>query len=241
MKQERMAVTENVKKSVSMLKYLMNRPKLEMVGLGLIYGAPGLGKSRFARRFAMQNDMMYIRLESTSTAKSFAVDLYDLLCRRYNLSEGQARGSANKIFNMCIDILNDADDPIIFIDEIDYAFSYQNKPLLGAIRDIVDETLSIIVLVGMQDAKKQLLKANAHYFDRCNYFVQFQNLTEKDIGNVFAEISDVKVEYEVVKQIKAATSGTLRKVIKLLHAIEKIAKAKSLESVTLKDVKGIIG
>jgi replication-associated recombination protein RarA len=239
MKQSKLAMTQNVEKSVVMLNYLLKRPKLEMVGLGLIYGAPGLGKSRFARRFAIQNDFMYMRLESTSTAKTFLVDFYNLLARRYNVG-ARPRGNANKILSMCIEILHDAKDPVIFIDEIDYAFTYQNKALLGAIRDIVDETLSVIVLVGMQDAKKSLLRANAHYFDRCNYFVEYKKLNTKDITNIFNEISDVEVTAPAIARISKATDGTLRKVIKILHAVEKIAASKGLTKIEEKDIRGIV-
>ncbi|MDZ4121607.1 MAG: hypothetical protein U1C33_04260 [Candidatus Cloacimonadaceae bacterium] len=46
------------------------------------------------------------------------------------------------------------EDLIIIIDEIDYA--YKHEALLGSIRDIVDETLSIVILVGMQTSKDRL-------------------------------------------------------------------------------------
>jgi Cdc6-like AAA superfamily ATPase len=239
MKQEKLAMTDNVRKSVVMLNYLLKRPKLEMVGLGLIYGAPGLGKSRFTRRFAIQNDFMYMRLESTSTAKTFLVDFYNLLARRYNIGE-RPRGTANKILKMCIEVLHDANDPVVFIDEIDYAFTSTNRALLGAIRDIVDETLTVIVLVGMQDAKKQLLRANAHYFDRCNYFVEYKKLNVHDINNIFSEISDIEVTDAAIKRIAKATDGTLRKAIKILHAVEKIAAAKGLKQIDEKDIRGIV-
>lgn len=241
MQENKMALTENVKKSIKMIRYLLNRPKMEMVGLGLLYGAPGLGKSRFAKRFAIQNNFMYIRLESTTTAKSFADDLYELLCRKYNFSPLKIGSkSSNYVFNLCKEILNDAQDPVIFVDEIDYAFTYAGKQLLGSIRDLVDETLAVILLVGMQDAKKQLLRANAHYFDRCNYFVQYKKLNLKDVQTVVDEIAEIELDKATVKQIYTTTQGTLRKVIKLLHAIEQIARSRGKKQIEYKDIKGIL-
>jgi Holliday junction resolvasome RuvABC ATP-dependent DNA helicase subunit len=104
----------------------------------------------------------------------------------------------------------------------------------------VDETLTVIVLVGMQDAKKQLLRANAHYFDRCNYFVEYKKLSVKDINNIFSEISDIEVTDAAIKRIAKATDGTLRKAIKILHAVEKIAAAKGLKQIEEKDIRGIV-
>jgi len=127
---------------------------------------------------------------------------------------------------------------IIFVDEIDYAF--KDYKLLGEIRDIVDKTLSIIIMVGMEKAKLKLLQANAHYFDRCNYFVQFKNLCHADVKLVCNKISDYPLDSQTIKEIYSITRGTLRKVIKLLTAIEVKAKKDSLKTVTYNDVKGVL-
>ena len=62
MREYTLAKTNNVKKGYELFDYLINRPKTEMVGLGLIYGPPGLGKSRFARQTAIQNNYIYFRM-----------------------------------------------------------------------------------------------------------------------------------------------------------------------------------
>jgi len=237
MKKEKLVQIGNVKESLTMLNYLFARPKTEMVGLGLIYGAPGLGKTRFARRYAITNGHMYLRLSSTETARTFAVKLYNTLSIRYNIVE-TVRGSANKVFEHCVDLINDVnDDVVIFIDEIDYAFS--NRQLLGAIRDIVDKTLSTIVLVGMQDAKKNLLKANAHYFDRCNYFVRYKPLTLPDSKKVIAAIADLELDDQVAELVHERSKGTLRKLVKMLHGMEVYADRKKLNKITAQDLRGL--
>lgn len=234
MKTQKIAMIENVNKALKCVNYLENRPKTEMVGLGLFYGPPGVGKSRFARRHAFQHNHIYIRLESTSTAKTFATQLLESLKYKYNLTE-QAKGSANKIYNECIEILQDTPDSIIYIDEIDYAFG--NQALLGAIRDLVDETCCIVILIGMQDAYKQLLKANAHYFDRCNYFVNFTHLSIKDVNKICDEIAEVKFDQTAIEAIHKKTGGTLRKIVKLIHAIETYGREKSKTEFTYSDLK----
>lgn len=239
MKQDVIALTANVKKAMQCVDYLMKRPKTEMVGLGLIYGVPGVGKTRFARRFSIQNDFIYLRLESTTTARSFAIQLYEALKVKFNVSE-PTRGSANAIFEKCVDLINDVErEVIIFVDEIDYAF--RDHKLLGAVRDIVDETLAIIILVGMQDAKRRLLQANSHYFDRCNYFVEFKTLKLKDVKLVCDTVSDVQMDADVIKTIWSISKGTLRKIVKLIYAIESIAKSRKMTSISITDVKGVLG
>ena len=67
MKQGKLITTTNVVRADRAIEYLRKRPKLELVGLGLVYGKPGLGKSTWASRTAFSKGYIYLRLESTTT------------------------------------------------------------------------------------------------------------------------------------------------------------------------------
>lgn len=224
---------ENVIRAKETVGYLLTRPRSEMVGLGLIYGAPGLGKTRFAMRTAFDSGYIYLRLDATMTQRSFLMKLYQSLQFRYSVPM-PIKGSKQKMYNEVVDLLISAPDTVIFVDEIDYAF--RDKALLGTIRDLVDETLVTIILVGMQDAKNALLKANQHYFDRCNAFVEFKPLSEADTAKICKDSSDVKMDAEVIKYVHKGTRGTARKIIKMIDWVERKAKAANLKSVTMQDI-----
>ena len=177
MKQGNLVRITNVVEADECISFLLNRPKLEMVGLGLIYGRPGLGKTTYASRIAYSRGYIYLRLEAVTTPKAFAVELLTALYRRFNLGEYIPNGTTNNLFKLSMQILEDHEDTVIVIDEIDYAFKHDK--LLGAIRDIVDETLTVVILVGMQNAKDRLAQINEYYFDRCNSFYEFQSVTRK--------------------------------------------------------------
>ncbi len=226
MREYTLVKTKNVTKAYDLFDYLIKRPKTEMVGLGLIYGPPGLGKSRFARQSAIQNDYIYFRLEATMTAKSFAGRLLERIYYHFGMPKIGVRGTANDIFLRCVDILSNFENTVIVIDEIDYAF--KNKKILGSIRDIVDQTLSIIVLVGMSNAKDSLLSADAHYFDRCNFFCQFKPLDIDDLILISKEVCEVEVDKPVIKHIAKRTKGNIRKFIKSLYSLENLAEAQDL-------------
>ncbi len=235
MRERILAETENVRGAKKCIAYLQDRPKTEMVGLGLLYGAPGLGKTRFAKRLAYTNDYIYLRLEASMTAKVFARELLRLLHYRYDVSDEGYHGSTSTLFRRCIDLLQSHPEAVVIIDEIDYAF---NQPmLLGSIRDIVDETLAIVVLVGMKDAKEKLLKANAHYFDRCNYFYEFKKLSREDVDLVCKAVSEVKMRSDLVTYIHKTTHGNFRRIIKIFEVVEKVAAAKQLTEVSLNDLQ----
>ncbi len=230
------AEIDNVKEARESIQFLINRPKEKMVGLGLWYGKPGLSKTETAKDIALNHeDCVFFRLEGSDTAKSFLQRLYSECMMEIGGSDAPPAGSTNKVFNMLVDLLQD--NPLtIIIDEIDYAFS--NKRILRCIRDIVDLTFAEIILIGMDDALGELKKQDAHYFDRCNYFVHFTALTQADFRHVVDTISEVKMDDDLVKHLHKVCGGTLRRLIKEIHSIEAIAKACGDTIVTGKMYRG---
>ena len=232
MKQGKLVKITNVIKADETISFLLNRPKLEMVGLGLIYGRPGLGKTTYASRIAFARGYIYLRLEATTTPKSFAVELLTALYRRFNLGEYIPTGTTNNLFKRCLQILEDNADSVIVIDEIDYAF--QHEKLLGAIRDIVDETLTVVILVGMQNAKDKLAQINEYYFDRCNSFYEFQPVTKADIKAIALQVMDIEATEEMIELVHFNCCGNLRKAMKIMHMLE--TTAKDTPNVTLNQI-----
>lgn len=57
MKPNKLVQIKNVIRADACIQFLMNRPKTEMVGLGLIYGKPGLGKTTYASRIAFMRGL----------------------------------------------------------------------------------------------------------------------------------------------------------------------------------------
>jgi Cdc6-like AAA superfamily ATPase len=218
MKQGKLITTTNVVRADRAIEYLRKRPKLELVGLGLVYGKPGLGKSTWASRTAFSKGYIYLRLESTTTPKNFAQRLLSSLACRYNYGNVPTCGATNTIFKRCMAILENHEDAVIIVDEIDYAFS--NKQLLGAIRDIVDETLAIVILVGMQNVKEKLLQVNEYYFDRCNVFCEFGSSDKKDISELCRQVMDKTPNDAMQEMIYRESTGNLRRAVKLIYGVE---------------------
>ncbi len=237
MKELTLSKTKNVMAGEKMLSYLLNRPKTEMVGLGMIYGQPGLGKSRFAKQQAILNDYVYLRLDASMATKSFLIQLLEIIKYNLGMPKSPIYGNTNEIFNKILGILRNYDNLVIVIDEIDYAFD--KKKILGCIRDLVDETLCVIILVGMSDARERLLMADAHYFDRCNYFLEFQEVSEDDIRMMCQEVPDVRIDDKIVKFLKNVTKGNIRKLIKALYSIESVSKVHNITDFTIEQLKYI--
>ncbi len=221
MKQNMMLQTGNVKRALQYIKLLQSRPVTEIVGLMLIYGKPGLGKTRFAERFVYTNGYIYIRLEAPTTAKDLLFMILDALYVRMGINKQIHRGTATKLLQEIKFILNSEEmsDTVIIIDEIDYSFG--NKKMLGSIRDIVDETIAVIIMVGMQNAYHELKKTNEHMFDRCNFILEFKHNSKEDTNLICKNIADFDISEEQIETINKSAKGNLRKAMKALDFMEK--------------------
>lgn len=238
MKANKLVMISNVVEADQCVQYLLRRPKTEMVGLGMIYGRPGLGKTTYAQRIAFQRNYIYLRLESMTTPKAFSTMLLTALYRKFDLGNFIPTGSTNNLFKLCMQILDEHPDTVLIIDEIDYA--YKLDKILGAIRDIVDQTLTIIILVGMQNAKDRLSQISEHYFDRCNAFVEFQPVNKKDIRSIAQEVMEIPVTENIVEDLYQTSKGNLRKAVKMMYSLETgqmLPEDKPSNVIDLKEVK----
>lgn len=228
MKQGKLVPIHNVKKADECIDFLLKRPRLEMVGLGMLYGRPGLGKTTYGSRVAYARGYVYIRLEATTTPKTFAKELLQNLYRSLGMGDYLPVGTTNNIYKQCIQLLLDNEETVIIIDEIDYAFRYPQ--LLGSIRDLVDETFAVVILVGMQNAMDRLNQINAYYFDRCNYFYEFEAVSKADIRLLGTELMNIPCPESLVNYIHFNAAGNLRKAIKIMHMLEASGKINPIQA-----------
>ncbi|HRY83099.1 MAG TPA: AAA family ATPase [Candidatus Cloacimonadota bacterium] len=234
--------TSNIKAAHQAMNYLIQRPIAHQPGLGMIYGAPGLGKTQFSQRTCIRNDYVYFSAKKADTAKSFIASLVYLLRLRYYPREfPSTQGSASKLFNQTLDILNANTSqthlPVIFIDEVDNIIHNPHEEIVGMLRDIVDNSAAIVMLIGMQDLRNKIVKLNAHYYNRVVYFCEFSPLGIADVRLMVRDLCEVYLADDLIKHIAESASGDARKVIKFMRLYEELALANSLDSLDSAKVK----
>lgn len=227
--------TSNIKAAHQAVSYLLSRPIAHQPGLGMIYGAPGLGKTQFSQRTCIRNDYVYLSAHKADTAKSFISSLATALMLRYYPREYTAlHGSASTLFNRVLEIINANSNashlPVIFIDEVDNIIHYPHENIVGMLRDIVDNTAAVVMLIGMQDLRNKIVKLNAHYYNRVVYFCEFSPLTLADIRLITRDLCEITLAEDLVRSIHESSKGDARKVIKYLRHYEEIAAANHLSS-----------
>lgn len=229
--------TNNVKEGRLALQYLLSRPIAHQPGLGMIYGAPGLGKTQFSQRTAIQQNYVYLSAKKADSAKSFIAELTRLLLLRYYpTSVPYSFGSRSTLFYRCIDMINEntstASMPVIMVDEVDNIVHEAHEGIVGMLRDIVDNTAAVVLMIGMQDLKNKVLKLNTHYYNRVVYFCEFKPLCHADVKLMSGDLCEIALSADLVKKISQQSKGDARKVIKYLRHYEELGKAHGLSSLS---------
>jgi hypothetical protein len=196
-----------------------------------------LGKSRWAFKTALDTGAIYMRLVANITVKEFLKKLLMKLEYKH-LAPEAIYGTKHDIYTQIVSILQRNPGIVIFIDEVDYGF--KNKDILASIRDFADESYATFVLVGMHDAKVQLLKMNTHYFDRCNGFCDFKELSKEDTANIMRGVCEVSVDDGISDFIYKKSNGTIRLINKYIEIIEEIGRKMKKSELIYKDISGVL-
>ena len=219
------ARTQNVKNFITMMNNIQNRAE-GVPGMALVYGEPGLGKSRAVLWWSAQNDAVFIRSANLMTGRWLLQELAE------ELGEIPSYWSSD-LFKQCITQLIEK-PRIIIVDEIDYLVD--DRKTIETLRDIHDKTNVPIILVGMGMANKKLMRYK-HLYDRLTEILKFEPFTINDIRNIIKQICEVEMTDCAVEYIFNKTNR-FRQIVKYINKAENIAEAnglKVLDSNTLKE------
>ena len=218
--------TRNVKNFIGLMNNLIDKSN-DVPKMGLIYGDPGLGKSRTAVWWATQNDAVYVRAQNKMTCRWLLEKIV------YELGESPSRKMADLI-EQCITHLR-LKPQVIIIDEVDYLINRHR--IVETLRDLHDLTGVPIVLIGMQEAKTKLGKYR-HLYDRISEIIEFKPFSKDDLDVIIEELSEIKITDEA-KEIFFEKTNRFRQVIKGISLLENLAKTNGLNKIDVKQVKGL--
>lgn len=218
--------TKNVKNFSGAINNLIDKssatPKM-----GLIYGAPGLGKSHTAIWWATKNNALYVRAQHKMNTKWLLKEI---------LSEigEDIKGNISTLSNQCKMRLK-LNPHVLIVDEIDYLLGSENT--IEVLRDIHDNVGIPVILIGMQNSKNKLGKYQ-HLYDRLSEILEFQPFSKEDVDIIVDELSEIKITDDA-KQIIFENTNRFRQLIKDISLLENLAKTNGLNKIDVKQVKGL--
>jgi DNA transposition AAA+ family ATPase len=218
------AITSNVERFVGAMENLLRRDS-GVPGMALLYGDPGLGKTRTSIWWALKNDGVFIRTKKVMTARWLLEEIVA------ELGEAPMFRTAD-LFRQIEDKLMERPRTII-VDEIDYF----DARMIETLRDIHDVSGAPVVLIGMGQAEKKLMRYK-HLFDRLSEIIRFSDLTLKDIATIGDQLCEVALTEDAISFIYSDTTR-FRKLIVWLYRAEMFANANGREKVTSADLEKV--
>lgn len=219
--------TTNVKNFVTLTNNLINRAE-GVPGLALVYGEPGLGKSRVVTWWAANNDAILVSAKQSMTPRWLLEEIVKEIgdIPLYKTSD---------LFEQIVKALI-REPKIIIVDEIDYLAN--EKCAIEILRDIHDRTKTPIIMIGMAYANKTL-KRYKHLYDRFSEILQFTSFSLAEINKLITELSEVKFSQEAISYVYQTGCG-FRQIVKLINKAESVAEANDLTEINLKCITNLL-
>lgn len=220
------AKTSNVNNFVIDMNRLQNRED-GIPGMALLFGEPGLGKTRTTLWWCAQNDGVFIRTKKLMTGRWLLEEIVAEL--------GEAPESrVSSLFRQCVAQLLEK-PRTLFIDEVDYLT--HDARIIETLRDIHDTTGTPVVFIGMGQADKKLLRFK-HLYDRFSVILKFKELEISDVKSIAEQMCEVKLAEDAVSYIYSEAKR-FRRVVVCLYKAEAIARANSLKEITAAHLQGV--
>ena len=213
-------MTSNVELFISLATSLEKRD-YGIPGLGLIFGEPGLGKTRTAIWYADRAKAVFVRALATATVRSFLEELVIELGQ-------EPRYFASDIYRQVETILSE-NPRLVIVDEVDRLASHWKA--IEVLRDLTDQTGVPILMIGMSDSERKLARFKHLYYRMKAHIMRFRPLSEEDVRKFAGEICEVYLEDSAISEVYELTGGRIGDVIGELHRIEKIAEANDLTAI----------
>jgi DNA transposition AAA+ family ATPase len=215
----------NTSRFVAAMERLQERDG-DLPGMALVFGEPGLGKTKTALWWALQNNGVFVRTKKLMSGRWLLEEIVA------ELGESPAYRTSD-LFRQCVEQLL-ARPRTLFIDEVDY-LAYDAR-VLETLRDIHDVAGTPMVFIGMDKADKKLNRYR-HLYDRFMEVVRFQPLTRDDVATVAEQLCEVRLTGDAIDLIYA-DAGRFRQVIKWFYRAEAIARASNAPEISGADLNG---
>ena len=209
-----------IERATSLVTSLIERDK-GIPGLALIFGPPGLGKTRFGIWLADKIGAIFVRALATATLRSFLQDLV------FELGV-QPMFRCSDLYRQARQALSE-NPRLVIVDEIDrLAASWQAIEML---RDLSDETGIPILMIGMEESERKLVRYRHLFYRMKSHIMRFTPLSEADVRGFVDQVCEVQLEDSAIAEIYKVTGGRIGDIIAELYKAERIARANDLKTI----------
>jgi Cdc6-like AAA superfamily ATPase len=208
----------------------------EIMGLGLVYGKPGLGKTMALEAYhAGQKRGGRVRTVPVRALAHWSLSsMLGSLLRAAGQEPMAYR--KNVMFDQLAEDLT-RDPAILLVDEIDAIAGH--RPMISILKDIHDVTQSAVLMIG-EDRVDGLLRRFESFYNRLNRsaLIHLTLHTTDDVRNVVQNRCELPVQDEVCEALHNESGGrSMRSVIDRIREIERWCATNGIKEFGLEEWK----
>lgn len=206
----------------------------EYIGLGIVVGRSGYGKTHALKEYAKLPRVAYIECDDTMSSR----DLVEAIEKSLGIPLGY--GTIWRRVNGIREFCNTNKGYLIIIDEADKLISKYTQKKMEILRAIFDQADVGIVIAGEPKLEAQIKSYLARMANRVDFYVSLRGLSLSEVES-FLKGYEVELEPEAFAELKARAcnqqTGCFRLLDRTLSNIFRILAETGGDTVTLKIIE----
>ena len=192
------------------------------MGLGIIVGRSGYGKTYALRTYAKMDRVAYIECDDTMGCK----DLLEAIEAGLGMVRA-SYGSVWKRVNKIRDFLNVNGGYLIIIDEADKLINKYTVAKMEILRGIFDQADVGIVIAGEPKLESDIKTALARFANRVDFYYKLHGLSEQELGQYLEgwDISEA-ASRELALRAFGARNGCFRLLDRTLNNVLRVLRSR---------------
>ena len=204
----------------------------EYMGLGIIVGKSGQGKTHALKKYAELPRVAYIECDDTMACR----DLVEAIEDGIGLPRGYG-GTVWKRVSRIREFFNTNEGFLLIIDEADKLISKYTQKKMEILRGIFDQSDVGIVIAGEPRLEAELKGNLARFANRVDFYYKLKGLSKDEVADYLEgyEVEDAAMG-EMVSRATNTQGGCFRLLDRTLNNVLRILKQKGETRITMKIV-----
>lgn len=204
----------------------------EYMGLGIIVGKSGQGKTHTLKKYAELPRVAYIECDDTMACR----DLVEAIENGIGLPKGYG-GTIWSRVNRIRDFFNTNEGFLLIIDEADKLINKYTQKKMEILRGIFDQSDVGIVIAGEPRLETELKGNLTRFANRMDFYYKLKGLSKHEVADYLEgyEVDEAAME-ELISRATNAQSGCFRLLDRTLNNVLRILKTKGETRITMKIV-----
>ena len=204
----------------------------EYMGLGIIVGKSGQGKTHALKKYAELPRVACIECDDTMACR----DLVEAIENGIGLPKGYG-GTIWSRVNRIREFFNTNEGFLLIIDEADKLINKYTQKKMEILRGIFDQSDVGIVIAGEPRLETELKGNLARFANRMDFYYKLKGLSKNEVADYLEgyEVDEAAMG-EMISRATNAQSGCFRLLDRTLNNVLRILKAKGETRITMKIV-----